>query len=228
MNIVICDDDKNFACSLESKLQTYMAQKNISYDIKRYTSGESLLSSAGQIDLLFLEAKLTDTDGIEIARILRQKYPEIIVVYVTSYIEYAMKGYEVKAFRYILKEQFTLLFNSTMNEILHEFSITCSKIKLKFAYGAETIVTDNLMYIESKLHALYFYFNGTKERRHLYDKLDEIQKILPTRKFIRIHKSYLLNIDYLHDVKNYLAILKNNICLPISQKRFKEIKNRCF
>ncbi len=228
MNIVICDDDGRFICSLDNYLRTYLATNNIPFTIKHHISGESLLSSIGQIDLVFLDIQMADLNGIEVASILRRKNPNFILIFVSSYVEYAPSGYEVKAFRYILKDQLKSLFDITMDAILHEMGFFRTEITLDFVYGAETIFTENLIYIESKLHTLYFYFNGDKERRHLYGKLDGIQKILPSDDFIRIHKSYLVNISYLLNVKNYTAFLKNDTKLPISQNKFTETKKRLF
>lgn len=226
MNIVLCDDER-FLRFLDQKLQTYLKTKKIPFKIKQFKSGEELLRcNMAQMDLIFLDIRLAELDGLQVARILRRSNPDFILIFVTSYIEYAPLGYETRAFRYILKEQIDALFDGMLNTILKEMGYFRTEVTLDFSFGVETFFTDNLLYAESKLHAIYFHFY--EKTRHLYNTLDSIQKILPTEEFVRIHKSYLVNIRHLEDVKNYTAFLDNGIELPISQKKFSETKKRLF
>lgn len=229
MNIIICDDDKRFIHSLENNLRVYLTKKKIPFTIKHYLSGESLLSDYIEpIDLIFLDIQMAALNGIEVASILRRKNPSFILIFVSAFIEYAPRGYEVKAFRYILKEQIGSLFDTTMEAVLHDIDFYRTELTFEFAYGTETIYAEDILYIESRLHTLFFHFKGNKETRHIYGTLDNMQKILPSNKFIRIHKSYLVNLNHLIYVRNYTAFLDNDFQLPISQKKFSETKKRIF
>lgn len=227
MNIIICDDDEHFLFFLKQKLQNYLKINEISFKIEQFKSGKELLKyNITQMDLIFLDIRMKELDGIQVAQILRRRNPEFILIFISSYIEYAPLGYEIKAFRYILKDQIDTLFDVTMDSILREMGYFRTEVTLDFSFGAETFFTDNLIYIESDLHVTYFHFHS--KTRHLYSTLDSIQKILPNEEFVRIHKSYLVNIRYLVDVRNYTAYLDNGEELPISQKRFSEIKRKLF
>lgn len=229
MNIALCDDDECFLNFLDRKLRNYLNTKELPFNIKQYRSGEELIrcKTINQINLVFLDIRMAKLDGIQVAQILRQRNPDFILIFVSSYIEYAPLGYEVKALRYILKEQMDMLFDDMMDTILKEMGYGRTKITLDFSlFGTESFYTDSLIYSESKLHVVYFYLG--EKTRHLYDTLDSIEKILPAEEFIRIHKSYLVNIKYLVDIKNYTAFLGNGVQLPISQKKFPMVKKRLF
>lgn len=228
MNIALCDDDERFLYFLEQKLQKYLNMKEMPFTIRHFKSGEEILKyNINQINLVFLDIRLAELDGIQVAQILRRRNPDFILIFVSSYIEYAPLGYEMRALRYILKEQIDMLFDDMMENILEEMGYFRSEITLNFAsYGMESFYTDNLIYIESKLHAVYFHLNG--KTRHLYETLDSVQKILPVDEFLRIHKSYLVNIRHLVDITNYTVFLDNEVQLPISQKKFSDVKKRLF
>ena len=78
--------------------------------------------------------------------------------------------------------------------------------------------------MESEKHVVSFHIAGERERWRHYGTLDMIESMLPEETFYRIHKSYLVNREYLKFVGNYKALLKNGVVLPISQPRFKEVK----
>lgn len=226
MNIVLCDDDERFLYFLDQKLRKYLDMKKIPFTMQHYKSGEELLRcNINEVNLVFLDIRMNELDGIQVAQILRRRNSDFILIFVSSYIEYAPFGYEVKALRYILKEQMNMLFDEMMDTVLKEMGYFLSEITVNFAAsGTESFYTDNLIYIESKLHVVYFHFIG--KTRHLYDTLDSVQKILPTEEFIRIHKSYLVNIGHFIDIANYTAFLDNEVQLPISQKKFSDVKKR--
>lgn len=227
MNIILCDDNERFLYFLYDKLTNYLKSKEISFNIRQFNSGEELLKlNITQVDVIFLDINMDKLDGIQAAKILRRRNPDFILVFATSYIEYAPLGYEIKAFRYILKEHIDELFDNMMDTILKEMGYFRTEITLDFSYGAKTFFTDNLIYAESKLHTVYFHFHG--KSKHLYNTLDSIQNLLPSEEFVRIHKSYLVNIRHLVDVKNYIAFLDNGIELPISQRKFSEVKKKLF
>ncbi len=227
MDIILCDDNEYFLNFLYDKLANYLKSKELSFKIRQFNSGEELLKhNLDQVDIIFLDIIIDKLDGIQLARRLRKRNPDFILVFVSSYIEYAHLGYEVKAFRYILKEDVDNLFDDMMDAILCEKGYFRTEITLDFSFGAETFFTDNLIYAESKLHTVCFHFHG--KTRHLYSTLDSIQNILPIEEFVRIHKSYLVNIWHLIDIKNYTAFLDNGIELPVSQKRFAEAKKKLF
>lgn len=227
MTIALCDDDKRFLSFLDKKLHTYLEMKEITFIIKHYRSGEELLHcNINQIDLVFLDIRMAELDGIQVAHILRRRNPDFILIFVSSYIEYAPYGYESKALRYILKEHIETLFDELMESVLVEFGYFRTKMTFNFSFGTESFFTDNLFYVESKLHTVHFYLAG--KTRYLYETLDSVQKILPEEEFLRIHKSYLVNIKHLFDMKNYIAYLDNGVQLPVSQKKFSETKKALY
>ena len=104
VKIVILDDELEFSKILDKKIKAYCARKDLLYDCKIFSSSKSLLSEdLSSVQAAFLDIDLPDLNGLEIAAILRQRYPEMVLIFVTSFIEYAPSGYKVNAFRYLLK-----------------------------------------------------------------------------------------------------------------------------
>lgn len=230
LNIIICDDNKSFLKMMARKTSDFLQSQNISCHIISLSSVEKLLkTNINQIDIIFLDVHFKTISGIEAAKILRRISQKFILVFISDFIEYAPSGYEVNAFRYILKEQINILFKDAMNEIIKQLGYFRSEVSFKFIGGERTVYTDNIVYIESHLHEVHFHFSGSiNDTSYFYDTLKSVHSQLPHEEFIRIHQSYLVNVRYFLDAKNYRALLTGNIELPISQKLFPTVKKQLF
>ncbi|MCL2052698.1 MAG: LytTR family DNA-binding domain-containing protein [Lachnospiraceae bacterium] len=227
MKIIICDDHHQFISILDGYIRDYIEKLDISYEIISYSSGESLIASnIDDVDVIFLDIAMPGLDGIETARILRRRNSQFILVFVTAYLEYVVKGYGVNAFSYVLKQDIGKVFNSLMDDVLDKVGLFKPKISFDFINGRDSFLTEELIYLESRKHKVLFHFSDkNKITRHLYGKLDLIQKELPNKEFVRIHKSFMVNLIYLLDIKHKTAFLINGTVLPVSQRYLKEAKN---
>lgn len=231
LNISICDDNTMFLNDLENMINSFFKHaKEINFHLSRFDSLELLLeSNITQTDVIFLDVHFKNANGIEAVSILRKISDTFILVFVSSFIEYAPAGYNVNAFRYILKDQINFLFDGIMNDIIQKLGYYRSQVTFKFIGMEKTIYTDSIIYIESHLHEVHFHFSGNVNNSlYLYDTLNSVQKKLPAQEFVRIHQSFLVNIRYLLDAKNYCALLSGKIQLPISQKLFPSVKKQLY
>ena len=105
MHILICDDDAIFAARVETLVRDFFARRGLQVECTVCHSGEETLARR-DLDLYqvaLLDVDLDTMNGISLGKQLRQCSPEICLVYVSAYLEFAPEGYTVNAFRYILK-----------------------------------------------------------------------------------------------------------------------------
>ena len=108
VHILICDDDAAFAQDMAKKIQALPAYSPKSMNVQLLTDVTAM--SAGvltKFDILFLDIDLGNKNGIELARIMREHNAEAVLILVTNFSEYAPEGYEVNAFRYLSKADWT-------------------------------------------------------------------------------------------------------------------------
>ena len=99
MNIAICDDDKEICRILGSKI-TKIAPGS---DIDIYTSGRELIDAGFFPDILLLDIKMPETDGMETARILRNKGWKKILIFITGEGDHVFESFDVRAFHFLVK-----------------------------------------------------------------------------------------------------------------------------
>lgn len=107
--------------------------------------------------------------------------------------------------------------------------ITFSIQKERFAFqdGQRELLINQILYLESDRHKLVFHVKGKKEQLLTSSgKLDDMQKRLEPYGFIRIHKSFLVNVEKIVLIKNYRVILENGEELPVPREKFRQVKER--
>ena len=227
IKIAVCDDERYFRDRMNKMLTEYMEEKGYSYDITDFKSGEEFLKATVQkmdYTIVFLDVNMKEIDGIETARAIRCLSADTYIVFVTAFISYVLEGYKVNAIRYLLKEDGNLkgAMQECLDAIIENMNYREVRCGFEFQSGRKELCVDRILYIESRLHKVIFFVmeDGIKEY-HMYDKLDNIDKILTQYDFYRIHQSFLVNMRYVKKVERYRAVLLNEMEIAVSKKYYK-------
>ncbi len=232
LKIAICDDEKFFKTKMKKNVEKYLGKEKIVCEVDCFDSGVQLLEkgeSIAEYDMIFLDINMQEIDGIETAKCIRNYYPEVFLIFVTAYVQYSPEGYKVNAIRYLLKdnESFDDAFKECMDAILKKLDLKKEKYMFDFLDGKKEVLLDEIVYIESNLHKLTFQVDTGKTiaSYYMYDRLDNISEQIQSRRFCRIHKSYLVNLKYVDDIIRYQVILKDGHRLNVAKPRYMTVKN---
>ncbi len=226
--IAICDDEKYYRKQIEYLIIQYFDNNQLEYNVDIFSSGEEFFEKgvgSTKYDIVFLDINLKEMNGIEIAYKLRKYDSDIYIVFVTGYISYSLEGYKVDAIRYIMKDTLSVSIVECMDAIIKKMKIQINKMEFIFIEGKKQIYIDKILYVESHKHKLIFkIFESTLKEYAIYDKLDNIEIKLSEYGFLRIHKSYFVNMKYIERINNYKALLVSGEELPIPKLRYQEVK----
>ena len=162
---------------------------------------------------------MSGINGIELAEKIRDIHKSAFIVFVTAYIDYAIEGYRVKAIRYIIKDMLDSMLAECMDTIMYELRIKNQKVKYPFIDGTCEIYSHDIAYIESDKHKVIFHMVRNQDNYELYDKLDCIEKGLEQYGFLRIHKSFLVNMVYIEELTRYQVKMKTGEILSIPREK---------
>ena len=103
LEIVVCDDDiADLECAVTMLHKIFTSQK-IAYHIEQFASANQMLENISNIDIGILDISMEELNGIKLGRTLKEKFPDVKLVYITSYEEYCMQVInEVHAFSFLL------------------------------------------------------------------------------------------------------------------------------
>ena len=226
--IVVCDDNREFTGQLRNRILDYCARTDCSCECETCCSSEELLGmDLSSAQVLFLDIDMPGEDGLETARQLRTVYPDLIIVFVTAWIQYAPYGYQVNAFRYLLKPRLDKEFPDCMDAIMEKVASSSVSVVLLGKNGYYRIPVSHILYFEGG--------SGRKVLTHKVGTRDCIDECIGTlsefeenvipKGFLRIQKSYLVNMRYIAHISNYEVILTNGEHLKASRSNFNRIKS---
>ena len=101
ISFTVCDDMKTSRKNLCDHIERYCSDNGIDFRINQYSSGEELLSSfPEETDILFLDIQMNQLNGIETAKVIRTQYPDLCIIFVTTFQNYALQSYEVRSWAF--------------------------------------------------------------------------------------------------------------------------------
>jgi two-component system response regulator LytT len=191
------------------------------------------------IDLIFLDIRMPDINGIELAKIVEQYRVKgnLRIIFTTAFDQYALDGYKVDALDYLLKPFSFVDFSKSVAKALGYFELIrnpeqeiqklsppipeteVAYIYLKFEYQLVRIAVDDIIYVESmKDYVKVFRISEDKPLLSL-TSMKSLEEKLPENKFMRIHRSYIVSLDKIKSAtKNSVQIDKITIAVTDQYK----------
>lgn len=226
MRIVICDDEVLFAEKLEQELRRWAALSDLQNEYVIYTSAQQLLASdLSGTHLVFLDIEMPGCDGIEAAHIIRQRWKNVMIVFVTSWIQYAPAGYKVNAFRYLLKDTISTELHACMEDVRKKLVENNRSILLQLRDGTREVLLDDILYLEgtSNRYVLLYLQSEPLHPIECMGKLSEYDERLRDHGFLRIQKSFVVNMSHIDKIKNRMACFRNGMALKVSEKDYADV-----
>lgn len=228
VQISICDDERGFCSELEQMLRKIADQLTIQIRLDVWYSGETMqdyLSRGNRADIVFLDIELMRVSGIDVGNYIRHELHDhrTQIVYVSSKSNYASRLFRTHPYDFLLKPVEEKALYEVMKEladILYEKNYLMEYRNGKASYQVNY---DEVLYFTSKGHKVSIIMMG--EEREFYGKLKEVAEQAPPQ-FLTIHKSYLVNRDYVERYTFQSVEMKNKEELPISKAYQKIVREQ--
>lgn len=224
--VAVCDDDAQVRKELIARSADYFVHENIDSRFTEFADGEHLLAAyqngTADFQLVLLDIKMQDLNGISAAKALRAYDADALIVFVTSSAEYVFRGYEVKAFRYVLKTEISHAFRKILEECVEELCAAAQTYTFRTGAQDTAVRLADILYFESNRRQITLH---TKQGTYTYyEKLDAIEKQLFGKDFVRCHQSFLVNAKEIHTVKADSLTMLNGDTLPVSKSRRESVR----
>ncbi len=226
LHLAICDDELNEIDVASDMIKQILKNQVI---VSKHFNPFSLLTYVcdevkGNIDLIILDINLAGQNGIEVAKSILGMYPEIKIIFMTKFIERVKDIFQISPIYFLVKPLEMEYLRAALYkviELIDEENTNTFVVKIK--QGNQNLLmfkVRNIYYLESDMRLIYIHENeGFKS---VYMKLDEAEKELPSN-FCRCHQSFLVNMDKIRIVTNEEIILFNEVHIPISRSKKKEV-----
>ena len=199
VNIAVVEDNDEEAKNLMNCLTQYAAQNLLQFQVTHFANAVLMLNSyKANYDLIFMDIKLPLMSGMEAAERLRQIDRSVTLVFVTNMAQYAIEGYAVEAFDFILKPINYHAFNLKLKRILaHVGSKNGERIVIRAEGETIGLQLREICYVEVEGHYLNWHTRD-KVYRSL-GPLKSIERQLP-KSYCAISRGYVINMQYVRSV----------------------------
>lgn len=207
IQIVIVEDEKSVADAIISCLHEFGKKHNVGLEASYFDNAESFISEdTRKYDLVLMDIELPGLDGMAAVKQLRQKNPDVLVIFISNLAQYAVEGYAVNAFDFLVKP--VNFFNL---EIKLRRAIKClsyksvRNISIVSRDGMQFIKSSSIKYVEVIGHTLIFHTNGGKISAT--GSLKNIEERLAGLPFALCNRCYLVNLRYVTEIKENIVVV---------------------
>lgn len=225
--IGICDDDEAFCWETEKHIIKYCRSIHMKMETYIFTSGNDLsrfLQSGSPMDLLFLDIKLPDTSGIDIARTIRRKLENenLQIVFISGKKDYALHLFDARPLDFLVKPISYEKISHIMDTYCRLYAAT--KRYLEFSIHKQTHRLDQrcILYLQSDAKIITLYTCTGKYQ--FYGKLSEYFPQLDSTLFVWVHKSFIINTNHVMEYHASSLVMIDGAHIPISKTRRKMVK----
>ena len=209
IKIGIIEDDLNFCNFLEKKVKNLFKGK-FNINTKKITTDFNNISNILSLDIIFIDIKLDEDNGIEIAKALKKATRKVIIIFISNYNNLVYNAFIAHPFYFIRKDHFNKDFGLMEKSLLTYLDQHFKEISIRISGKLIFLRLSDIIYIEAMLHKIKIYTinHGIlvyNQNLKTFLKNNNKQNYL-----IQIHRSYAINIQFITDINNNTVTMYKN------------------
>lgn len=221
LGIAIVEDDQEHAALLDAYIQRYAAEYHLQVSAWVFHDAVTFLEQyKAEYQIIFMDIMMPMLDGMQAARLLRQKDNKVVLVFVTTMRQYAVQGYEVDACDFLVKPvtypEFALKFTRILTKVPQPGAE--HEVFLKTENSFVRLPSSDILYVEVRGH--YCIYHTTKGEYRRYQTMKSAESTLPADSFARCNNYLLVNLAHVSRMDGR-EVLVGGETLPVSYPRRK-------
>lgn len=223
--VALCEDEKVFFEAHEKICRDILARLTIEYRLSVFENGHDFLNAfleqGERYDLLLLDILMEGTDGMTLARRIRETDTDMAIIFITSYPDFALQGYDVAALHYLIKP----VDGAKLERLIHGdyHSRFANEFFMLATNGSKRrIAIKDIICLETSGRRV-----AVTTREGLISvpgKLTDLLSELPQEHFIRCHQAYAVNIRNIRELTKQDAIAVNGKTVPVSRTFMSDVQ----
>lgn len=232
MKIAICDDSIEDIMKIEKLVTKYFLRyPKMGYEIEKFSEAQKLfhkIQNREIADIYILDILMSEKTGVDLGKQLRKIGSDSIIIFITSSDDFALDAYNVHAIRYLLKPVSETDFFEAL-----DYAVSYTDVKKEAVYtiktkeGIVSVSYSKIEYIENFSRMLEVHMTDGEEIQSIFIRKsfeEEIREIISDRRFMRVHKSFLVNLKCVKKLGKSSIELESGTCVPVSKKRVTDVK----
>ena len=229
MNLILCDDDKVFLNKLEIRIRGLCQKHKIAVNMECYVSAKEMLEGIKNLDeisVFFIDIDMPEVNGFEVASYLKKWNRECCIVFVSNKDDLVFQSLVYHPFFFIRKAHLDEELEPQMLELQKKAGKKVPQIELQTGRQSVKLALRDIWFVESEKNYLLFYRekDTRDEAIRVRMKMSEAEKKLEAHKFVRTHKGYLVNMNYVYRLREKELLLLNGKSIPVSRNYLNQVR----
>ncbi len=175
-------------------------------------------------DLLLLDMLMPGINGMQAAREIRERNSRVQIVFLTSSPEYAVESYSVRAYYYLLKPASEERLSPILDRLMDDFKKPEDALLIKTHSSAFSLPYTKIEYIEVSAKKLYFFLTDGSTREVPGKLADFEQTLLKRSGFMKVHRSYLVNLQWVQELRQGELLTVSERRVPVSRAAYPQVR----
>ena len=227
IKIAVVDDEKAMRDMICRGIKA-LTDENDMIEILEYSSGESFLekiNNEGPFDILFTDIQMSEMNGMELGKKIREAHLDMYIVFITSYAEYAAESYVIEAYQYILKQDMEYRLPDVTSRLIDKISLDSRQYRMmKVKEGQIKLYYKDIIYICKAKGGKYITYRTCVGEYRERATLRQIYEELGSKMFVMVERGYIVNMKHIHRLSGDTIYLENNYQVKISRAKLAEVK----
>lgn len=218
MNVLICDDEKQYLDNMKNHVREYMNNHYIKANIIATMSADTVFDTDIKIDLAILDIQMPNVDGIALAKELKSRNDKLIIIFVTNFDEYQDQAMDLRIFRFFKKPFESQRLYSSLDKAMEYIDEQYVDLFL-YSNGQQIrILTDEILYIRRDNRKIILTDVNGKEYI-TKESFSDWENKLPNTFFYQVHKSFIINMHYITKYSYTELYLNEEIRIPVASRK---------
>lgn len=223
LKIAVVEDDKTQQENTVSLLENYAKEHDYVFSFSVFDNAFLFLQEfkKGLFDIVFMDINMPGINGLDASKEMRQIDDSISLIFVTDFAQFAIRGYEVDAYDFMVKpvnqEHLTLKLDRLIPNL--EKKKKEKKLKIKTGGGILAVNMDDIVFIEVKSHDTIIHLQDGEHRVSV--PLSQLEEVLPPEQFYRSNHCYIVNLKFVTSVEKFEVRMATGEKLQISHPKKK-------
>jgi len=233
MKIAVIEDIQSHGDLLVSYIKKWSEKNKTNPILRRFETAESFLfqwEEEADFDVLFVDIQMSGMNGMEMAKKIRKKDKNIVIIFTTGLSDYIEEGYEVEAMHYLIKP----VSEEKLNTCLDRAAKKRKPEKYILVHTKEEILkinTEQVYYAEAMGHGCRLRLEKKEKLIEIKESISQIEQILDKTEFIKCHRSYICRIRGIFRIDKASVYFDDGSSIPVSRRMYEQVNQafiRCF
>lgn len=209
-HIAIVEDELVFSNQLQQYMKQYQEEHNVRFKISVFRDGAEIVNNYQAVyDIILLDILMPRMNGMDAAKRIREKDPDVVLMFITNMASYAIKGYEVGALDFVMKPlnyyTFAMKFGRALKRAVQRDR---QDILLTLPDGVKKFHISDIVYVEVQNRMLHYH--TLEEEYVVRGTMQSVEELLAPYPFVKCNHWYIVNLKYVSEVRKNIVVVGNH------------------